>query len=659
MITTIGDIVKFYRKYPNLRGTIKVKTRFGFNSIQEAKLSAYNSDVLQIYTQCGKNIKVSPDHLLLSNNVTWVKSKDLIVGNFLFTEAGPTRIVKIKSMEGKRNLYDLQVENVHEFYANGIVSHNSVLLEVLCFSLFGKPFRKINKPQLLNTKNRRELLCEIEFIKNGVHYLIRRGIAPAIFEVHRDGVLIDQSSSSRDYQDNFEKNVLQFDYAIFTQIIILGRATYIGFMKLVPDQRRKFIENILGLNIFSLMNEVHKNNLVTLKTELASLKNSISLSKDKIELRESYIKKLELDVKNNQNLLVEKIEEKISIIQIEIDELTNKILTVEKLRPDVDHSLKSILKNRKQQLNELIIKSSLKHERLNKDMEFIKDNTICPSCNQTIDEEIRRLRQQELVVKIESINNIIVDINKKIDDTTEQLNEFELIIKTDHEVNQQLSALNASRNEKQKQIVSFEKEKTIQFFDDVEKIEQERSILTELKDTYEIELSRKSDLLDRYEYYDIISGMLKDGGIKKMIIKRYIPIINNLANQFLKELGFFVRFEIDEEFEEHIYLRGIDELSYFNFSEGEKLRIDLAIMMMWREIAKLQNNMNTNLLVLDEIMEASADVAGTEAFIELLNKQTEMNVFVISHSPDRWSDKFRSSISISKEAGFSKIDIKS
>lgn len=658
MITTIGDIVKFYRKYPNLRGTIKVKTRFGFNSIQEAKLTAYNSEVLQIYTECGKTLKVSPDHLLLSNDVIWTKSKDLLVGKFLFTEDGPTRIVKIKPMEGKRNLYDLQVENVHEFYANGIVSHNSALLEVLCFTLFGKSFRKINKPQLINTKNKKELLCEIEFTKNGIHYLVRRGIAPAIFEIYREGTLINQNAASRDYQENFEKTILQFDYNIFTQIVILGKATYVGFMKLNPEQRRRFVENILDLNIFSLMNEVHKKNIVTLKDELSDVKRDILLSKDKIEIRESYIKNLEADVKTKQDILLEQIEEKIRVVQGDIDKMTIEILTLETSRPSIDHDLKEILSNRKHQLNNLIIKSTSKYDRLLKDLSFIKDNTTCPSCNQIIDEELRLTRETDLQTKITEITGMMQDIDYKINHTSDQIKDLELMIQQDQQINQKLSIINAARNEKQKQLVVFEKEKTIQLFDDADKIAEEYNKLDELKSQYDSHLSKKSSLLDKFEYYELVSTMLKDGGIKSSIIKKYIPIINNFTNKFLKDFGFFIRFEMNEEFEEKIFVRGFDELGYSNFSEGEKLRIDLSIMMMWREIAKLQNNMNTNLLVLDEITEASADQAGTESFIELLNKQTDMNVFVISHNADRWTDKFRSSIVMTKESGFSTIAVK-
>ena len=537
-------------------------------------------------------------------------------------------------------------------------SGKSCILEVLCFTLFGKSFRKINKPQLLNTKNKRDLLCEIEFTKNGTFYLIRRGINPAIFEVYREGTLINQNAASRDYQENFEKNILQFDYNIFTQIVILGKATYIGFMKLNPDQRRKFVENILGLNIFSLMNDVHKQNIVLLKEELSEVKRNILIVKDKIEIRESYIKNLEADVKTKQEVILEKIEEKINIVQAEIETMTSEIASLEAIRPEVDHKLKETLHHRKQQLNNLIVKSSSKYDRMMKDLSFIKDNTVCPSCNQLIGEDLRATRENDLQLKIIDITKMMQDIDQKINHTSDQIDDLEATILQDHKISQRLSIINAARNEKQKQIVAFEKEKTVQLFDDVDKIAAEYNNLDLLKAQYDESLTRKSSLLDKFEYYELVSNMLKDEGIKSSIIKKYIPIINSFTNKFLKELGFFIRFEMNEEFEEKIYVRGFDELGYSNFSEGEKLRIDLSIMMMWREIAKLQNNMNTNLLVLDEITEASADQAGTEAFIELLNKQIDMNVFVISHNTDRWADKFRSSIVMTKEGGFSSIAVK-
>ena len=655
---TIGDIVSFYATFPALRGTIKVKTRFGYKPILAAQLTARQSKVLRIYTRCGKILKVSPDHLLLSTNEKWVKAKTLTEGMPLYTENGQTDIIDIMELKDHRDLYDLQVESVNEFYANGIVSHNSAILEVLCFTLFGKSFRKINKPQLVNTKNKKDLLCEIEFTKNGISYLIRRGINPAIFEVFKDGVLLNQNAASRDYQENFEKNILQFDYHIFTQIVVLGRAIYTSFMKLTPDQRRKFIENILGLNVFSFMNEIHKQNVVVLKDELTKIKHHILLTKDKIEIRESYIKTLESDVKIKQTIVIEKIEEKIAIVQSEIDILTTEIAELDAQKPDVDLQLQVVLQNRQQQLNNLIMKSTSKYDRLTRDLVFIQNNLICPSCNQLIDETVKLTREQELKLKLDEISDMMQTIEQKINHTTDQLDDLNETLQKQQIIAQRLSIINAATNEKQKQIMAFEKEKTVHLFDDVDKISEEYIKLDELNNAYSIALSTKSDLLDKFEHYELVSALLKDGGIKSTIIRKYIPIINNFTNKFLKDLGFFIRFEMNEEFEETLFVRGFDALSYSNLSEGEKLRIDLAIMMMWREIAKLQNNMNTNLLVLDEITEASADQAGTEAFIDLLNRQQDMNIFVISHNTDRWTDKFRSSIIMTKEGGFSTMRIK-
>ncbi len=658
MKTTIKNVVEFYKQHPEYIGKLYIDTRHGYKKIEYADITAYNSPIYRIETISRKFIEASPDHRLCDFSKGWKAIKHLNCGDFIETKDGPEEIVSKYLLDVKEDLFDFQVADVHEFYANEIVSHNSTITEVLCFTLFGKSFRKINKPQLLNTKNKRDLLCEIEFTKNGTFYLIRRGINPAIFEVYREGTLINQNAASRDYQENFEKNILQFDYNIFTQIVILGKATYIGFMKLNPDQRRKFVENILGLNIFSLMNDVHKQNIVLLKEELSEVKRNILIVKDKIEIRESYIKNLEADVKTKQEVILEKIEEKINIVQAEIETMTSEIASLEAIRPEVDHKLKETLHHRKQQLNNLIVKSSSKYDRMMKDLSFIKDNTVCPSCNQLIGEDLRATRENDLQLKIVDITKMMQDIDQKINHTSDQIDDLEATILQDHKISQRLSIINAARNEKQKQIVAFEKEKTVQLFDDVDKIAAEYNNLDLLKAQYDESLTRKSSLLDKFEYYELVSNMLKDGGIKSSIIKKYIPIINSFTNKFLKELGFFIRFEMNEEFEEKIYVRGFDELGYSNFSEGEKLRIDLSIMMMWREIAKLQNNMNTNLLVLDEITEASADQAGTEAFIELLNKQIDMNVFVISHNTDRWADKFRSSIVMTKEGGFSSIAVK-
>jgi DNA repair exonuclease SbcCD ATPase subunit len=531
----------------------------------------------------------------------------------------------------------------------------STLLDAICYALFGKPFRKINRPQLINHKNKRELLTEIEFSVKDVRYTVRRGMNPQVFEIYRDGELINQNAATRDYQEYLETNILNFDYSAFTQIVILGKATYVSFMRLTTDQRRKFIESILGLNIFSAMVEVHRVKIADLKEKLNEIKGAISVAKEKIDLRENYIHKLEADVIAKRTDLIAKIDANIESIEKEINDIEQKINELELSRRPVESSEIDNLETRIKQLSGLIAKSEVRYNQMLKDVKFFTDNDICPTCSQPIENDIKQIKISELEGKMKEISGIIDDLREKSLEATSALREINSAVEANHQIGKQLSALIASKEEKNRQISSLISEKNKENDGDREKIDLEKKALDALRDTYEKLVDKKSDLLEKLEYFDLISSMLKDTGIKRMVIRKYIPLINKITNDHLKNLGFFVKFTLDEDFNEKILARGIDELSYFNFSEGEKLRIDLAILMTWREIAKMQNKMSTNLLIFDEIFDSSMDQAGVDAFVELLGSIKNTNVFVISHTPDKLADKFRSSISFEKENGFSKI----
>jgi DNA repair exonuclease SbcCD ATPase subunit len=534
-------------------------------------------------------------------------------------------------------------------------SGKSALLDGICFALFGKPFRKINRPQLVNYKNRKELLVEIEFSTRGSRYMIRRGMNPQVFEIYRDGELINQNAASRDYQEYLERNILSFDYSAFTQIVILGKATYVSFMRLNADQRRKFIESILGLNIFSAMTEVHRSKLSELKEKINEVKNAITITKEKIELRENYIHKLEADAAAKREELTTKIEAQIETIQREIADIDRQIQEISNQKQKIDTEKQENLKARIQQLNGLIAKSEIRQKQLLSDIHFFMGNDACPTCGQSIEEDFKKIKISELENKSKEISKVIEELSKKSSEAVSALNEFNHAIETNHKLAKQISALVASKDEKYKQIALLRSEKEKECDNDMEKVEAERKKLDDLREAYNKLLDKKSELLERLEYFELISSMLKDTGIKRMVIRKYIPYINNITNTYLKNLGFFVKFTLDENFDEKILARGIDELSYNNFSEGEKLRIDLAILLTWREVAKMRNNMSTNLLIFDEIFDSSMDQAGVDAFVELLGKMKNTNVFVISHTPDKLADKFYSSISFSKENGFSKM----
>jgi DNA repair exonuclease SbcCD ATPase subunit len=303
----------------------------------------------------------------------------------------------------------------------------------------------------------------------------------------------------------------------------------------------------------------------------------------------------------------------------------------------------------------LIAKSDIRRRQMLNDIQFFSENDICPTCSQSIGVELKQMKLSELEGKLNEISNIISELRGKNDEAVSTLNELNRIIETNHHLGKKLSALVASREEKYKQIATLNAEKEKEHESDREKIEAEQRALDSLRNSYDELLDKKSELLERLEYFEMISSMLKDTGIKRMVIRKYIPLINSITNTYLKKLGFFVKFTLDEDFNEKILARGIDELSYYNFSEGEKLRIDLAILMTWREIAKTRNNMSTNLLIFDEIFDSSMDQAGVDAFVDLLSDIKNTNVFIISHTPDKLADKFKSSISFGKVNGFSKL----
>lgn len=531
----------------------------------------------------------------------------------------------------------------------------SVLLDAICYALFGKPFRKINRPQLVNSKNGNDLLVEIEFSTHGKRYMIRRGMKPSVFEIYCDGELIDQNAMTKDYQEYLEQNILMFNFSTFTQIVILGKATYVSFMRLNTVQRREFIESILGLDIFGAMSEVHRARVSELKAKIDEIKSAITLSKEKIALRENYIKKLRQDDANKHEERVRRINEMLAVVKGEVEEVEQKISELAEKRVDVDDGLVEGIENKIRQLNALIAKSDIRVSQVDDEIDFFNKNDSCPTCGRPIDDALRASKLSELGTKQEDVQRASSELKEKCEAANDALRSLTEKVKQNNAISQKLAALTASKDEKLKQIVALESEKNEAATSDDSRIEKELDVLQAMMGMHEKLLDKRGDLIEKQEYYDVISGMLKDGGLKRMVIRNYIPLINKITNEHLKNLGFFVRFSVNEGFNEKILARGIDELSYHNFSEGEKLRIDLAMLMTWREIAKMQNNMSTNLLIFDEIFDSSMDQSGVDAFIEMLHGVKDGNVFVISHTPDKLSDKFQSNIVFGKEAGFSKI----
>ena len=527
----------------------------------------------------------------------------------------------------------------------------STILDALSFALYGKPFRRINKPQLLNSINQKDLLVEVEFNIGRYDYMIRRGIKPNIFEVWQNGELLNQDGASKDYQAHLEQNILKLNFKSFGQIVVLGSSTFIPFMQLPAAHRREIIEDLLDIQIFTKMNILLKERITQNKTDLQDTKYNMSLLTNRIDMANKH---------NDSILKMKKADvEKISIRISEIQE-ENKLLLqeIEKLSSDGIALEKSISDNQTvdskyQELVRLDKNLRAKIKNIAKELKFYDENDECPICMQSIphshkenttaskqakisDIEAGLVQMKNELAKVGLRRSAIVDIQSKIGElgfdasgksATYASNERNII------------GLNNDLTNAQKEAESIDKST-------IEKLSDE---LVELKEQHrELTIDRDS--------IGIVSNLLKDGGIKTQIIRQYIPIINKLINKYLAEMDFFVQFELDEQFNESLRSRFRDEFSYESFSEGEKMRIDLSLLFTWRAISKMRNSVSTNLLIMDEVFDGSLDATGTEEFMKILSDITgNSNVFVISHKTAELSDRFENVLRFEKVKNFSRI----
>ncbi len=559
--------------------------------------------------------------------------------NFLSTGANFTEVVLTKS------------PNTLIIGQNG--AGKSTILDALCFGLFGKPFRKINKPQLLNSINQREAVVEVEFTIGKKNYKVIRGIKPNVFEIHCNGVLLNQDAAAKDYQDVLENSILKLNFKSFTQVVILGSASFTPFMQLSAADRRTLIEDLLDIQIFSSMNNIVKTKMSDIKDRTSTTNYNISLTEEKIELQLQNIeenkklndeeiqkKQLEIEVSNQQ---INVLESDIKLIQKHVDVLMSKIMD----EVTISYKLKKLF-----QLEAKIETNIKKNE---KDIEFYENNDNCPTCKQHIDEQHKveeiAERKNKLTTQISGLQEIETEVQK----LNMRLDEIEKINKHILEHNNEIVSHNSTLVALNKYITKLNKEIT-ELSNKKNNLEEVNEKLKELRIELEGYTKTKEELVVEKHYYEFASTLLKDTGIKTKIIKQYLPIMNKLINKYLSAMDFFVNFNINENFEETIKSRHRDEFSYANFSEGEKMRIDLALLFTWRQVAKLKNSTNTNLLILDEVFDSSLDTGGTEEFLKLIHEMgTDTNIFVISHKGDQLFDKFRSVVRFEKKGNFSRI----
>jgi DNA repair exonuclease SbcCD ATPase subunit len=529
-------------------------------------------------------------------------------------------------------------------------SGKSTMLDALCFGLFGKPFRGINKPNLVNSINNRDAVVEIEFSIGNKEYKIVRGIKPNIFEIYQDKVLLNQDAAVRDYQDYLERFILKLNYKSFTQIVILGSASFTPFMQLSAADRRAIIEDLLDIQIFSTMNSLIKERLSNNKDLTVEKKNEISLLIQKYDLKKEHQDKLNQD--NEEK--VKEYESEILLHRETIRTLHDEIDNLERTKKSLDETCGKIPENEKKitALKKIESQIESKISKVGDDRSFYEHNADCPTCRQAITLEFKegQLKElgtkehelagglTELQAKIAAQENIVAELREK----EKELSNVRIQLAT---TQTSVKGLNESISKLEKQIKQIQQPK--------ENIDENE--LDAIKKEVEQAQGELKQLLDDKAYYDVASSLLKDTGIKTNIIKQYLPVINKLVNKYLTSMDFFVNFNLDESFKETIKSRHRDEFSYHNFSEGEKQRIDMALMLTWRAIAKLKNSTNTNLLILDEVFDSSLDTSGTEDLMKILHSLEDANLFVISHKGDILQDKFANTIRFEKVKNFSRI----
>ena len=518
-------------------------------------------------------------------------------------------------------------------------SGKSTLLDALTFALFNKPFRTVSKPQLINTINGKNCVVEINFNIGSKNYSIKRGLQPRIFDITINGDMLDKNANIRDFQKYLEENILKLNYKSFTQIVMLGSASFTPFMQLHLGARREIIEDILDISIFTSMNAVLKGKLTQLENDKRIIEGEIDIAKQKCNLQETYIKTLEDDKSSKVTQILNDIKETDSAIETATEEAQRFGKEKQEVGPVTE---------KKRKLEEFRNKFQSQIANHRKELAFFHNNEECPTCQQGIEHDHKNLMTQRDEEKISELETALEELNT-------QYSEVEVLVNKVQELDEKIMAQNNEVITQQR----IQQRLQLELSDTQHKtgnISEEKTKLKALAKSTVKKVETRSELSNNEHYYSVCKSMLQDTGIKTKIIKAYLPIINKLVNKYLAAMDFFVQFDLDETFKETIKSRGRDKFSYASFSEGEKQRIDLALVFTWRTIAKMKNSASTNLLLLDEVFDSSLDVNGTEYVMSLLNTiGDDTNVFVISHKGDQLFDKFRGVIKFEKRQNYSVI----
>ena len=533
--------------------------------------------------------------------------------------------------------------------ANG--SGKSTMLDALCFSLFGKPFRNINKPQLVNSINQKNAVVEVEFDAGNKSYRIVRGMKPNIFEIYCNGKLLNQDAAVKDYQETLEKVILKLNYKSFTQIVILGSASFTPFMQLSAADRRSIIEDLLDIRIFTTMNSLLKERHLKLKTELSNTKYKCDSIEEKIEVHTQYIE----DIKKDNQEKIKILQEQILDEQTQIDDRLENLKCLNDKRESLSEKIKnsSSVGDKIKKLEDVRKDLNRTVKKIDSDISFYKENDECPTCKQDINDNFKNEILTERANKKVQVDSGLIELKEKHAELKLRLDIINKAVEDLTGIEKRISSIENENQASQKYIGSLQEEisrselSKSNFKDQQEKLKQYETELIDVQESIRMMLEEKQN-------QEIASVLLKDTGIKTRIIKQYIPIINKLVNKYLASMDFFVNFNLDESFRETIKSRHRDDFSYSSFSEGEKQRIDMALMLTWRTIAKLKNSASTNILILDEVFDSSLDNNGTEDLMKLLNMLEATNLFVISHKGDILQDKFADVMKFEKHNNFSR-----
>jgi DNA repair exonuclease SbcCD ATPase subunit len=531
-------------------------------------------------------------------------------------------------------------------------SGKSTMLDALTFALFNKPFRKINKSQLINATNEKDCVVEVEFTVNNKDYLVRRSIKPNKFDIEVNGTLLHKESDDRFNQKLLEESILKVNYKSFTQIVILGSSSFVPFMQLSTSNRRDVIEDLLDIRIFSAMNGLIKEKIRTEKEKIRSLDLKRDNINDKISMQENFIKELEEQGKTNiteNQKKRDKLGDEICVLIMQTEDLEDDVYGLTEKQKELTGAGEKLLK-----LNTFKGKLSNKVATLTKEHKFFTDNTVCPTCTQSIEEGFRLNRIDDVQTKAKELKKGYDDLEKTIKEEQNRERQFNQLSKEITKLNNGISKNNTQISGYQRQIRDLESE-VQRFTEQLANRSTENEKLNEFNSSLQKTLEELSERREEVIYHDFAYSLLKDDGVKTKIIKKYLPFINQQVNRYLQLMDFYINFTLNEEFVETVRSPIHEDFSYSSFSEGEKMRIDLALLFTWREVARVKNSVNTNLLIMDEIFDSSLDGFGTDEFLKIIRFVIkDANVFVISHKSEL-HDKFNSVIKFDKVKGFSRI----